>query len=292
MQESYGRACPHTYASGSVCSSLTSIPGRLWPFVTYTLARMLLRMLVRPARDDDDNISRSSIVILFYMFVQGAVAVGQVNIDEFSSVGSFLLLALSLGVFACLCFFAFSNLAEADAVRGTWGVRLEPNEDVARNRIERESPSEQVDETARNGNIPRRNATRNLERQRGQRRLVGGRGYETGGGVKEEAKKEWSRHTWSDMMSEEGSTRSDYGSMSSTVQSTRGATENEAESLSMLEEGQLSEDPSCCICLCEYERRDLVISLPCRHIFHESCINSWTDNHVRCPLCNYDLMKN
>lgn len=27
-----------------------------------------------------------------------------------------------------------------------------------------------------------------------------------------------------------------------------------------------------------------------QHVYHEECISSWTSNHVKCPLCNYDLM--
>mmetsp|Transcript_65301 Transcript_65301/g.76715 ORF Transcript_65301/g.76715 Transcript_65301/m.76715 type:complete len:403 (-) Transcript_65301:514-1722(-) len=45
----------------------------------------------------------------------------------------------------------------------------------------------------------------------------------------------------------------------------------------------------CSICLCEYEAGDAVLQLPCRHLYHAACIESWTKNHVRCPLCNYDL---
>ena len=51
-----------------------------------------------------------------------------------------------------------------------------------------------------------------------------------------------------------------------------------------------NEEPSCSICLCEYEHGERVTKLPCGHIYHETCLNSWTANHFRCPLCNYDLM--
>mmetsp|Transcript_9616 Transcript_9616/g.17360 ORF Transcript_9616/g.17360 Transcript_9616/m.17360 type:complete len:415 (-) Transcript_9616:237-1481(-) len=53
----------------------------------------------------------------------------------------------------------------------------------------------------------------------------------------------------------------------------------------------VKEEPSCSICLCEYEPGDKVIRLPCDHVYHESCLDSWTNGHVRCPLCNYDLME-
>ena len=49
------------------------------------------------------------------------------------------------------------------------------------------------------------------------------------------------------------------------------------------------EELACCICLCEYEKGEKVIQLPCGHAYHSDCIDSWCTNHVRCPLCNYDL---
>jgi len=49
------------------------------------------------------------------------------------------------------------------------------------------------------------------------------------------------------------------------------------------------EEPTCSICLCEYEKGDKVIKLPCGHVFHADCINSWTEHNTRCPLCNADL---
>jgi len=51
------------------------------------------------------------------------------------------------------------------------------------------------------------------------------------------------------------------------------------------------EEPSCSICLCEYEVGEKVTRLPCDHIYHTSCLNSWTEHHTRCPLCNHDLME-
>jgi hypothetical protein len=49
------------------------------------------------------------------------------------------------------------------------------------------------------------------------------------------------------------------------------------------------EEPHCSICLCEYEDADNLVKLPCSHVYHDPCIASWTTNHVRCPLCNFDL---
>jgi hypothetical protein len=49
------------------------------------------------------------------------------------------------------------------------------------------------------------------------------------------------------------------------------------------------EEPHCSICLSEYEEGDKLVCLPCKHVYHEDCVGSWCTNHVRCPLCNFDL---
>ena len=50
-----------------------------------------------------------------------------------------------------------------------------------------------------------------------------------------------------------------------------------------------SDDNVCTICLGEYEDGEKLVKLPCNHIYHEDCVSSWTSNHTRCPLCNFDL---
>jgi Ring finger domain len=47
--------------------------------------------------------------------------------------------------------------------------------------------------------------------------------------------------------------------------------------------------PHCSICLGEHEENETLVQLPCGHDFHEECITSWTSNHTKCPLCNFDL---
>lgn len=50
-----------------------------------------------------------------------------------------------------------------------------------------------------------------------------------------------------------------------------------------------NDEPSCCICLCEYEEGEMLNQLACGHVYHRECIHSWCENHTRCPLCNLDL---
>jgi len=41
----------------------------------------------------------------------------------------------------------------------------------------------------------------------------------------------------------------------------------------------------CFICLVEFEDDDEVRRLPCRHDFHQGCIDMWLKRDRRCPLC-------
>merc|ERR1712187_1061169 len=49
------------------------------------------------------------------------------------------------------------------------------------------------------------------------------------------------------------------------------------------------EAPNCSICLGEYEDGETLVQLPRGHTYHEECITSWTENHTKCPLCNFEL---
>jgi len=52
----------------------------------------------------------------------------------------------------------------------------------------------------------------------------------------------------------------------------------------------IDREPSCSICLCEYEEGDgLARVIPCGHTYHLQCIDAWAESHYRCPLCNYDM---
>jgi hypothetical protein len=50
------------------------------------------------------------------------------------------------------------------------------------------------------------------------------------------------------------------------------------------------EEPSCTVCLCEYECGDEIRRLPCGHDFHQACIDKWMTQHTTCPICRVGLV--
>ncbi|CAI9094304.1 OLC1v1030021C1 [Oldenlandia corymbosa var. corymbosa] len=49
---------------------------------------------------------------------------------------------------------------------------------------------------------------------------------------------------------------------------------------------QCSDDGTCPICLCDYQPKDTLRSIPeCNHYFHAACIDEWLKINGSCPLC-------
>ena len=46
---------------------------------------------------------------------------------------------------------------------------------------------------------------------------------------------------------------------------------------------------SCTICVCPIEDGEVNITLPCSHVFHFNCMESWIHHHPSCPLCRQSL---
>jgi Ring finger domain len=112
-------------------------------------------------------------------------------------------------------------------------------------------------------------------------------------GVSEQAKQAWKRFSYqsppgdkkgpSDITTTtKGVDNKLYGSLSSSNNPTKG----NKDKLSSEYDDEL---PHCSICLGEYEDGEALVQLPCGHLYHDSCIASWTASHTKCPLCNLDL---
>ena len=52
---------------------------------------------------------------------------------------------------------------------------------------------------------------------------------------------------------------------------------------------KLSCESVCSVCKDEYENNQILIQIPCSHIFHEECILPWLKDRNSCPTCRYEL---
>ncbi|CAB4298533.1 unnamed protein product [Prunus armeniaca] len=50
--------------------------------------------------------------------------------------------------------------------------------------------------------------------------------------------------------------------------------------------GSVSAPSCCCICLADFEDKDVLRSVPnCGHFFHQICVDKWLQLHPTCPIC-------
>ena len=47
----------------------------------------------------------------------------------------------------------------------------------------------------------------------------------------------------------------------------------------------LSRKIHCSICLCDIEKNERKSKLVCNHTYHASCITSWREKNISCPMC-------
>lgn len=48
---------------------------------------------------------------------------------------------------------------------------------------------------------------------------------------------------------------------------------------------------NCAVCIEGYKPNDVVRILPCRHLFHKSCVDPWLLDHRTCPMCKMNILK-
>ena len=51
------------------------------------------------------------------------------------------------------------------------------------------------------------------------------------------------------------------------------------------------ENKRCIICLEDFKCNDIIIYLPCFHIFHDYCIIKWLRKNATCPICKSNINK-
>lgn len=48
-------------------------------------------------------------------------------------------------------------------------------------------------------------------------------------------------------------------------------------------------DETCPVCLSAFRNRENIITLPCKHNYHASCITRWLKIDKTCPVCKYEV---
>lgn len=52
-----------------------------------------------------------------------------------------------------------------------------------------------------------------------------------------------------------------------------------------------SEFDQCAVCIESYKTHDVVRTLPCKHVFHKSCVDPWLLDQRSCPMCKLDILR-
>ncbi len=131
------------------------------------------------------------------------------------------------------------------------------------------------------------------ERDNDSGSAAGGADGERRRGVTEEAREAWKRYEWADAAASEREQERAERNEDCNYGSIRNANIKAAED-ALLPENHSDDEhqpPCCSICLCNYVAGEDVAELTCGHVFHEPCVLRWTKDHVRCPLCNCNLME-
>ncbi|XP_076990024.1 E3 ubiquitin-protein ligase RNF149 isoform X2 [Tamandua tetradactyla] len=57
------------------------------------------------------------------------------------------------------------------------------------------------------------------------------------------------------------------------------------------EKGIDTDTENCAVCIENFKVKDIIRILPCKHIFHRTCIDPWLLDHRTCPMCKLDVIK-
>eukprot|EP00667_Euglena_gracilis_P022301 EG_transcript_24756 len=53
--------------------------------------------------------------------------------------------------------------------------------------------------------------------------------------------------------------------------------------------GHVAASEGCSVCKDDYTLGEVVLQLPCAHLFHKDCVLPWLTQHNSCPTCRYEL---
>ncbi|XP_060561849.1 RING finger protein 150-like isoform X1 [Ruditapes philippinarum] len=52
-----------------------------------------------------------------------------------------------------------------------------------------------------------------------------------------------------------------------------------------------AEADQCAVCIEPYKWNDVIRVLPCKHVFHKSCVDPWLLDQRNCPMCKMDILR-
>ena len=55
--------------------------------------------------------------------------------------------------------------------------------------------------------------------------------------------------------------------------------------LKVIRGADIVEAKDCQICFEKFQDADKIYKLPCKHLFHKECIDTWFKGHNTCPVC-------
>jgi len=73
------------------------------------------------------------------------------------------------------------------------------------------------------------------------------------------------------------------------LRTTMAAPAGTLESISIVKHTEVSGDPSCSVCLEEFDAKKEIRKTKCGHYFHTDCVKGWLNVNHTCPLCRADL---
>ena len=61
--------------------------------------------------------------------------------------------------------------------------------------------------------------------------------------------------------------------------------ENQIDDIKKLD----NDKKNCVICMEDFKNGDISTNLPCLHMFHTNCIQTWLNTQNTCPICKFEL---
>ncbi|NXS02250.1 RN149 ligase, partial [Oxylabes madagascariensis] len=86
-------------------------------------------------------------------------------------------------------------------------------------------------------------------------------------------------------------TGSQFGNQGHRKETKRAISQLQLHTVKRGEKGLDVDVENCAVCIENYKLKDTVRILPCKHIFHRTCIDPWLLDHRTCPMCKLDVIK-